>query len=399
MVKYLLLFTFSTMLFSQEVELNKSLIQSYLAEVETAGVPILACNVNEVELLKTAAEYECDCDTVQDKVKPSEIDLNKYKLWSNPLKLKTVTFGGGQFNDSNMFVKAPDDLGMTASFDIGANFSFADKYNSKTDIYLLNQSSLHSQFLGSNQVYLGDDNFESKYDYDNDGNYELIDQSILSVNSFMIGAKNNTFLIKNPNISIGAMLGVKTINTDPNSSWGQFQGNRHHNNELRTYSNQSNPFMTNESYITPMATIDFEKASIYKAHCYLKSEASIAAGPVIPLQSRSLLYTPIQANIKAAMAVGYAPKQHPLIYLRAEANLSNESLPYERDNATIGIVGVAIGNEIPLIRRDKIKVLLLMETKIAKPFGNNNFSNSLPNQSGKQDILHKAIDVKLRFVF
>lgn len=120
---------------------------------------------------------------------------------------------------------------------------------------------------------------------------------------------------------------------------------------------------------------------------------------MIPLSQEQQLFTPIRAEAGAGVTIGHAPKEHPLIYLRTDAQISNEPLSTHKDHRTIGIVGVAIGNEIPIIKRDKINVILFMETQLIKPFGSYQMGNPLPDQPGKIDLNYKMVDFKLQFNF
>ncbi|MDA9793341.1 hypothetical protein N9B72_02025 [Bacteriovoracaceae bacterium] len=131
MIEYRLLFTFSTMICPQAVDLNKSFIQSYLARTEKAGAPSIACHINAPEILKKIVEYECDSNIDENEINLNEIYSTEYTLWSSPLKLSAITFSGNQINANNLLVKDSDDTGMTPSSDIGANRSFVNTMNSK----------------------------------------------------------------------------------------------------------------------------------------------------------------------------------------------------------------------------------------------------------------------------
>ena len=168
---------------------------------------------------------------------------------------------------------------------------------------------------------------------------------------------------------------------------------------LREYNNINNPHMNNEAYISTMGTVDYEKIKAFKGSCYLKTNANAGVGFMIPLSGEQQLFTPIRAEAGAGVTAGYSPKEHPLIYPRTDAQISNEPLSTQKDHGTIGIVGVAIGNEIPIIKRDKINVILFMETQLIKPFGSYQLGNPLPDQPGKFDFNHKMVDFKLQFNF
>jgi hypothetical protein len=109
-----LIFTCITFAYSQEneVELNPKVFQYY---IDNMGDPRIenSCSDNNSRQLTTIATYNCNCD---DEFEDSEVDLSGKKLWTIPNKFRLVRFGGYHINDSNMFVKDEDDLGMTASF-------------------------------------------------------------------------------------------------------------------------------------------------------------------------------------------------------------------------------------------------------------------------------------------
>lgn len=297
---------------------------------------------------------------------------------SNRLKLTGIDIGSSILNDSNMFVKNEDDLGMTTSYTAGTNFSFLNNNDSKTNIFINNSSALHTQFLSKEN--------------------SITNQSLLTTKDFEVGFNNNSWLLKNPNFSTGAKIQFKDIDTNTSSGWANVQKGLHNFANLRQYQNQENPFVSDESYLTPMITMDFEKEKIVKEKLYFKTEVKTAVGPMIPMQQNSKFYTPVRADAYSSVKIGYSYMNHPLIYLKADGNISNEPLPYNRDQGTLGVVGVAIGNEIPLMKREKVDVTLFLESKVLKPYGNLP-NNPLPDQSGKHDIIHEMFNVKLRINF
>ena len=289
-------------------------------------------------------------------------------------QLTSVDIGASMLNDSNLFVKNEDDLGMTTSYSAHANLGFAHANGSKTNVFLNNRSALHTQFLAQEN--------------------DLTHQSTLTSNEFEVGIRNNAWLLKSPHFSSGAKLQYKGIDTNPASGWANVQAGLHDMAHLRQYQNHKNPFVSNQSYLTPMLTLDFENENI-QGKLYLKTEAQTALGTMIPLQQKRDFQTPLRADASGSVKFGYAYRDKPLIYLRAEGNLSNDPLPYNRDHGTLGSVGLAIGNEFTVLRRKNMDITLAMETKVLQPYGN--FSNSpLPNQPGKHDLIHEMVNLKLQ---
>lgn len=368
-------------LLAQEVIINEGIMQSNLSALEPSEAKNSCSEADETESRPISiADYDCECDTAQDSIK--NFKLKNRLLWTNSktiekLKLKGISFGGEYLNDSNMFMKVEDDLGMTSSFSGHLNLMFSDKNNSMTNFGLEYQPSLHTQLLSI------DDDHEK--------------QSVISSSKYIFSVKNNSFLINNKDFSIGTFLKYSRFNTDPDSGFANVQLNLHDNHGFTSYLNQENPYVQDESYITPGISIDYEKIKILKGKCYLKAEAALGLGAMIPLKKETQLYTPIQGSLRTAMTIGYAPKGHPLIYLKVDTGISNEPLPYNRDHGMLGVVGVGIGNEIPLMKKDKLDIILFLETKMLKPYGSRE-GGPIPAQSGRRDIIHSMAFVKLKFI-
>lgn len=307
--------------------------------------------------------------------KTTEVSNKQSESQKSSFKLKSVEVGGSILNDSNFLVKNEDDLGMTTSYTAHTNLSFSGRNNSKTNIFLNNNSALHTQFLSKEN--------------------NVTKQSLLTTQDFEIGINNNKIIGKNPDFSFGAKIQYKNIDTNPNSGWANFQKSFHDLGHLRQYDNQENPFVNDQSYVTPMITMDYEKEKIGNNKLYFKSEVKAAAGMMIPMQQNSNFYTPVRADAYGSVKFGYSHNSMPLIYVKADANLSNEPLPYNRDHGTAGSVGLAIGNEISLAKKKKMDVSLLLETKVVQPFGNLP-NNPLPDQYGKHDMIHEMFNLKLK---
>jgi hypothetical protein len=294
---------------------------------------------------------------------------------AKPAKLTGIEVGGSILNDSNMFVQDEDDLGMTTSYTAYTKLAFSNANGSSTDIFLNHGSALHTQFL-------------SKAD-------QVTQQSTLTTQDFEVGVRNNAWLLSNPHFSTGAKLQFKGIDTNPASGWANVQADLHHFAGLRQYQNQANPYVSDAAYLTPMATLDFEQETI-KAKIYLKTEAHTALGAMIPMQQNSDFYTPIRADASGSVKFGYAYQDKPLIYLKMDGGISNDPLPYNRDQGTLGAVGLALGNEFTLSKRKNRDINLLLETKVIQPFGNLP-GNPLPDQPGKHELIHEMFNLKLQF--
>lgn len=289
-------------------------------------------------------------------------------------KLTAIEVGGSILNDSNMFVKHEDDLGMTTSYAAHAHLDFANSNGSQTHVDLNNRSALHTQFLSQE--------------------HDLTHQSTLTVNEYEAGIRNNAWLMKSPHFSTGARLQYKSVDTNPASGWANVQAGLHSMAHLRQYQNHQNPFVGDQSYLTPMATLNFEDEKI-KGHLYLKTEAETALGTMIPLQQRQDFKTPLRGDLSGSVKFGYAYRDKPLIYMKLDGNLSNDPLPYNRDQGTLGSAGLALGNEFTLMKRKNMDVNLFLETKVIQPFGNLP-NNPLPDQPGKHDLLHEMFNLKLQ---
>lgn len=290
------------------------------------------------------------------------------------LKLTEVDFGGSYLNDSNVLVQHEDDLGMTTSYRAEANLKFTDATGSQTRINLDHRSALHSQFLSQAN--------------------DVTEQSLITTQDYSLGVSNNTLLNSAPELSVGASLNFKGIDTNPHSGWANTQAQLHESANLRQYHNQENPFVKNEAYITPMLTAAYENESI-TGHLYLKTEAQVGVGPMIPLTLNHDFYSPLMAQASGGIKFGYAYRELPIVFMKVEGGLSNEPLTYQRDHGTLGAVGFSIGNEFKLMRGKKADLSLFLESKVLKPFGNMS-QNPLPDQSGKHDLIHEMVNFKLK---
>lgn len=101
-----------------------------------------SCSDNNSRQLTTIATYNCNCD---DEFEDSEVDLSGKKLWTIPNKFRLVRFGGYHINDSNMFVKDEDDLGMTASFGTKLDYKFLSPNQNINFFKVDYNSALHTQ--------------------------------------------------------------------------------------------------------------------------------------------------------------------------------------------------------------------------------------------------------------
>ncbi|PKL79701.1 MAG: hypothetical protein CVV27_01475 [Candidatus Melainabacteria bacterium HGW-Melainabacteria-1] len=291
-----------------------------------------------------------------------------------PFKLTSVDVGASILNDSNLFVKDEDDLGMTTSYAAHANLSFLNRNGSQTDVSFNNRSALHSQFLAREN--------------------DLTHQSTLTTNEFEVGIRNNDWLLNNPHFSAGAKLQYKGVDTNPASGWANVQAGLHDLGNLRQYQNHENPFVGDQAYLTPMLTLDFEDENI-KGHLYLKTEAKTGFGTMIPMQQNRDFQTALRADAYGSVKFGYAYRDRPLIYLKMDGNISNDPLPYNRDHGTLGAMGLAIGNEFSLMKRKNMDLNLFLETRLLQPYGNLP-NNPLPNQTGKHDLIHEMFNLKLQ---
>ena len=143
-----------------------------------------------------------------------------------------------------------------------------------------------------------------------------------------------------------------------------------------------------------MLTAAYENESI-TGKAYLKTEAQAGVGPMIPLQKQSDFYTPVMAQASGSIKFGYAYRELPIIFIKAEGGISNEPLTYHRDQGTLGAVGFSIGNEFKLMRGEKADLSLFLESRVLKPFGNLP-NNALPAQVGKHDFIHEMVNFKLK---
>jgi len=302
---------------------------------------------------------------------------NQVKPETKPFRLSSVAFGASILNDSNLFVKNEDDLGMTTSYTAHARLAFANSNGSRTELFFNNRSALHSQLLLREE--------------------HLTHQSTLTTNEFEVGIRNNAWLLHNPHLSAGAKLQYKGIDTNPASGWANVQASLHEMANLRSYQNHQNPFVGNQAYLTPMVTLDFEAERI-QGPLYLKTEAQTGLGTMIPLQQNRDFQTPLRADAYGSVKFGYAYQERPLIYLKMDGHISNDPLPYNRDHGTLGALGLALGNEFSLMQRKNMDVNLFLETRLLKPYGNLP-NNPLPDQTGKHDVIHEMFNLKLQLKF
>lgn len=328
---------------------------------------------------KPKEKIEKEPNATHQAFKPDSTHVTPQKGKAQPtvelVQLTAVDLGSSILNDSNFLVKDEDDLGMTTSYTAHIKASFAHPNGSQTDVVFNNRSALHTQFLAKEKA--------------------LTHQSTLTTNEFEVGVRNNHWLLHNPRFSTGAQLQYKGIDTDPHSGWANVQADLHQMGNLRQYQNHANPFVGNQAYLTPMATLDFADEKIH-GKMYLKTEGHTALGTMIPLQQNRDFYTPLRADASGSVKFGYAYQDRPLIYLKLDGQLSNDPLPYDRDHGTLGSVGLALGNEFRLMQRKNMDVNLFLETKVIQPYGNLGH-NPLPDQSGKHDLIHQMVNFKLQF--
>lgn len=359
-------------------------MQINLSQGSPAGLPALpAVHPPKTEGNNTVPPKADPLKTAQDQnqiksqaglAMPSlDLDLPQYSPQEGA-RLTEIELGGGYLNDSNFFVKQEDDLGMTTSYRAQANLGFTHASGSETHVNLDHRSALHSQFLSQAN--------------------DITEQSLITTQDYTLGVSNNAFLNKDPRLSAGVSLNFKGMDTNPHSGWANTQASLHEQANLRQYHNQENPFVQNESYLTPMLTAAFENESITGKR-YLKTEAQVGMGPMIPLQQNRDFYSPLMAKASGSIKFGYAYRELPIVFLKVEGGVSNEPLPYQRDHGTLGAVGFSIGNEFKLRRGEKADLSLFLESKVIQPFGNMTH-NPLPDQSGKHDLIHEMVNVKLK---
>lgn len=291
-----------------------------------------------------------------------------------PFSLIGVEVGGSILNDSNFFVKHEDDLGMTTSYGAQLGLSISHIDGSKSNLFFKNRSALHTQFLGREGT--------------------LTHQSLLTTNELEVGGRTNAGLFKDPRFSVGGRLSYKGIDTNPHSGWANVQTRLHESANLRQYQNHENPFVNDQAYLTPMATLDFEDEAI-KGRLYTKTEADAGLGTMIPLQGNQDFMTPLRADASGSFKFGYAYHDKSIVYLKMSGELSNDPLPYQRDHGTLGSFGLALGNEFRLVNGKNMDLNLGLETRVIQPFGNLG-NNPLPNQTGKHDLIHEMFNLKVK---